>query len=64
MRLTSQILGRGPRTTIVRGMLLPPRPCALTALLGPVSALLLTLLLLLCALPVIARAQRPQRNPA
>jgi WD40 repeat protein len=44
-------------------MLLPPRPHVLTALPGPVSALLFTLLLLFCAIPMIARAQRPQEIP-
>ena len=65
MRLTSQVRGeRSPRTTMAGGMLLPPRPHALTALPGPVSVLLLTLLLMLCAIPVIATAQqRPQEIP-
>jgi hypothetical protein len=35
----------------------------LTALPGRVSVLLLTLLLMLCAIPVIATAQRPQEIP-
>ena len=64
MRLMSQVCeGRSPRTTIMGGMLLTPRPHALTALPGPVSVLLFTLLLLFCALPVIATAQRPQEIP-
>src|SRR5262245_25244736 len=64
MWVTSQVRGeRPPQTTIVAGMLLPPRPRALTTLLGPVGALLLTLLLMLCAIPVIATAQRPQEIP-
>jgi len=64
MWLTSPVRGeRSPRTTIVGEMLLPPRLHALTALHGSVSALLLTLLLLLCAIPVIATAQRPQEIP-
>ena len=63
MRLTSQVRGeRSFWTTIVGGMLLPPRLRALTMLLGPVSTLLLTLLLLF-AIPVIATAQRPQEIP-
>jgi hypothetical protein len=44
-------------------MLLPPRLHALTALARPVNVLLLTLLLMLCAIPVIATAQRPQEIP-
>jgi WD domain, G-beta repeat len=45
-------------TLPVRGS--PPFPVALTALPGPVSVLLLTLLLMLYVIPVIATAQRPQ----
>ena len=64
MRLTSQVRGERPtRKTIVGGMPLPPRPHALTALHGPVSLLLFTLLLLFCAIPVIATAQRSQEIP-
>ena len=64
MRLTSPVCGeRSPRRTLVGGMLIPPRPHALTALLGPVTVLLLTLLLMLCAIPVIATAQCPQEIP-
>jgi hypothetical protein len=36
-----------------------PFPQVLTALPGPVSVLLLTLLLMLCVIPVIAMAQLP-----
>jgi hypothetical protein len=42
---------------------LPPRLHALTALSGPGSVLLFTLLLLFCAIPAIATAQRPQEIP-
>src|SRR5215510_8809754 len=41
----------------------PPFPQALTALPAPVSVLLLALLLMLCVIPVIATAQRPQDIP-
>src|SRR5262245_14454069 len=41
----------------------PPFPQVLTALHAPVSVLLLTLLLMLCVIPVIAMAQRPQDIP-
>src|SRR5262244_2680429 len=41
----------------------PPFPQELTALHGPVSVLLLTLLLMLCFIPAIAMAQRPQEIP-
>jgi WD40 repeat protein len=41
----------------------PPFPQALTALPAPISVLLLTLLLMLCVIPVIATAQRPQEIP-
>ena len=40
----------------------PPFPQALTALPAPVSVLLLTLLLMLCVIPMIAVAQRPQES--
>ena len=61
MRLTLQVRGeRSPWTTIAGGIFLPPLPQALTALPGPVSVLLLTLLLMLCVIPVIATAQRPE----
>jgi len=64
MRLTSQVRGERPlRTTIVGGMPLPPHLHALTALPGLVSVLLYTMLLLSCAIPVIATAQRPQEIP-
>ena len=44
--------------------MLSPRPHALTALPGPFSVLLLTLLVMLCAITVIATAQqRPQELP-
>src|SRR5215510_6508158 len=63
MRLMSQVCkARSPRTTIAGGMLPPPRPLALTALRGPGNVLLI-LLLLFCAQPVIAAAQRPQEIP-
>ena len=48
-------------TLHVRGF--PSFPQVLTALPGPVSVLLLTLLLMLCVIPVIATAQRPQEIP-
>src|SRR5215831_14341825 len=41
----------------------PPFPKMLNALPAPVSVLLLTLLLMLCVIPVIATAQRPQNIP-
>src|SRR5215510_10864033 len=41
----------------------PPFPKVLPPLPGPVSVLLLTLLLMLCIIPVIAIAQRPQDIP-
>jgi hypothetical protein len=64
MRLTSQVYEeRRPRTTIVGGLPLPPRPHALTAPRGPGRVLLRTLFLMLCAIPVIATAQRPQEIP-
>ena len=48
-------------TLHVRGF--PPLPQALTALPGPVSVLLLTVLLMFYVIPVIATAQRPQEIP-
>src|SRR5215475_11717057 len=48
-------------TLPVRGF--SPFPQALTALPGAVSVLLLTLLLMLCVIPVIATAQSPQDIP-
>ena len=64
MQLTSQVRGERPsRTMIVGGMLVPSRLHALSVLPGPVSALLLALVLLFCAVPVIATAQRSQEIP-
>src|SRR5215510_11310435 len=42
----------------------PPFPKVLPPLPGPVSVLLLTLLLMLCFIPAIATAQRPQNIPS
>jgi WD40 repeat protein len=49
---------------MMEGMPLPLRLPALIALPGPSGILLLTLLLLFCAIPVIATAQRPQEVPS
>jgi hypothetical protein len=65
MRVMPQVRRERPlQLTIVGGMLPLPRPPALSTLLGPVSALLLTLLLMFCAIPAIATAQRPQEVPS